>query len=487
MFRAMKSRRGTRAAAAAAAVALLVPVSVYVVARVDFGRADTRPANPTNPATPPTVSADPLPTVQIDGVVWSQAVVGNRVFAGGSFANARPAGSAAGVGNIARANLLAYDITTGNLDASFAPVLNAQARVVASSPDGSRVYVGGDFTTVNGETRSRIAAFDTATGSLVASFAPNIGYHVYAIAVTPSVVYVGGNFQGVGTASRSYLAAFRTSDGALLDWAPAAGGGMVNALAVSPDGSKVAVGGRFTSLNGSSNPGYGLGFVDATTGALLPMAANSLIRNAGANSAITSFASDGGFLFGTGFTYASGGILEGSFKASWSDGTIDWIEDCHGDSYSTFVQADAVYVVGHPHYCGNVGGFPQGNPWYFRRALAFSKARNRHDHQGAVRLLQLGGQPVAVSAHLVSRDRGRHLHGSEPGPLARHRQRAVRRHRWRVPGCQRHTAAGSGPLRGAVDRTEQAGAATVPRRLAVEAQLLRRRTGAGQLEQQLGS
>ena len=42
------------------------------------------------------VTADALPTVQIDGVVWSQAVVGNVVYAGGSFANARPAGAASG-------------------------------------------------------------------------------------------------------------------------------------------------------------------------------------------------------------------------------------------------------------------------------------------------------------------------------------------------------------------------------------------------------
>ncbi len=375
MFRAMKHRRGTRVAAAMAAVALLVPVAVYVVARVDFGRADTRPANPANPATPPTVSADALPTVQIDGVVWSQAVVGNRVFAGGSFANARPAGSAAGVGNVPRANLLAYDIATGVLDTSFAPALNAQARVVAASTDGARVYVGGDFTTVDGQARNRIAAFDAATGALVATFAPNIGYHVYAIVATPTVVYVGGNFQGVGTATRNSLAAFRASDGALLDWAPVAAGGMVNALAISPDASKVAVGGRFTSLNGSTNPGYGLAFVDAVTGSVLPTAANGTVRNGGPNAGITSFATNGDWLYGTGYTYGSGGVLEGTFKAAWSDGTVDWVEDCHGDSYSSFVQADAVYVVGHPHYCGNVGGFPQGNPWYFRRALAFSTTR----------------------------------------------------------------------------------------------------------------
>src|SRR3954452_16701713 len=61
------------------------------------------------------VSADALPTVQIDGVVWSQAVVGTTVYAGGKFNNARPAGAAAGTNQTPRANLLAFDVTTGNL------------------------------------------------------------------------------------------------------------------------------------------------------------------------------------------------------------------------------------------------------------------------------------------------------------------------------------------------------------------------------------
>ena len=39
------------------------------------------------------VSAQALPTVQIDGVVWTQAMVGNTVYAGGSFDSARPAGN----------------------------------------------------------------------------------------------------------------------------------------------------------------------------------------------------------------------------------------------------------------------------------------------------------------------------------------------------------------------------------------------------------
>ena len=61
-------------------------------------------------------TADALPTVQIDsGIVWSQDMVGNIVYAGGSFSNARPAGAAKGTSLTPRGNLLAYDIRTGQL------------------------------------------------------------------------------------------------------------------------------------------------------------------------------------------------------------------------------------------------------------------------------------------------------------------------------------------------------------------------------------
>ena len=69
--------------------------------------ADTPPATPID-----TVSADALPTWQINGVVWSQAVVGNTVYVTGSFTKARPPGVAVGgAGEVAALNIFAYDIT----------------------------------------------------------------------------------------------------------------------------------------------------------------------------------------------------------------------------------------------------------------------------------------------------------------------------------------------------------------------------------------
>jgi PKD repeat protein len=335
--------------------------------------ADSAPPNPADPTTPATVSADALPTAQINGVVWTQVVVGDTVYAGGSFTAARPAGAVAGASEVPRSNAVAYSITTGNLT-NWAPQVNGQVRTVAVSPDKTRLYIGGSFTTVNGLPRKRIAAFDVATGNLVATFAPPVNYDVYAIAATNSTVYAGGDFQDVGTKDRGYLAAFQASNGALLDWAPRAAGGKVWSIVLNPDGSKLAVAGQFTSLNGSSNPGYGLGMLDTTTGASLPMAVNSVVRNGAADAGVTSLASDGTNIYGGGYTFGSGGTLEGTFAASWNGGQTVFINDCHGDTYSIFPRGGALYAAGHPHYCGNIGGFPQTTPdWTFYRGIAFGK------------------------------------------------------------------------------------------------------------------
>ena len=127
-----------------------------------LAQADTAPADPTDPKTPVTVSADPLPTVQIDGVVWTQLIVGNTVYVGGNFTTARPAKAAAGVNTTPRANLLAYNLTTGELITTWAPTTNGEVYTLVASPDKSVIYAGGAFTTVNGIIRNRIVALATS-------------------------------------------------------------------------------------------------------------------------------------------------------------------------------------------------------------------------------------------------------------------------------------------------------------------------------------
>ena len=353
-------------------MALLATAGVVVGDVGGTARANNWPSAALTP--PATVTADALPTVQINGVVWAQAVVGNTVYVGGSFTSARPAGSPIGTNETPRSNFLAYDITTGALLTGVVLDANAQVRTITASPDGSRVYVGGDFTTFGGQPRNRLAAISTATNSLVPGFAPNIGYHVYDVAVSNTTVYAGGNFTNVGTQVRDRLAAFDLN-GALLSWAPSAGDREVRAVEVSPDGTKVAVAGQFEVFNGTRTFGRGLALVDTVSGATLPFPAAAVIRNGGPDGGLTSLASDGRTLYGTGFTFGrDAGVLESVFAADWATGSLTWVSDCHGDTYAVFPQGDAVYTASHSHYCGNIGGFGQPDNWEFNRGLSFSKA-----------------------------------------------------------------------------------------------------------------
>lgn len=335
-------------------------------------------AAPIAPVTSADVTSDALPTVQIDnGVVWSQVVVGNTVYAGGNFANARPAGAVAGTNLTPRGNLLSYDITTGNLISSFAPTLNGQVNVLAASPDGSVVYVGGAFTqagTIGGPMsgRGRIAAYSTATGQLLASFAPSVNATVYAIAATASAVYVGGVFSLANGVGRARVAAFSAATGALLGWAPTVDNYTVKAMVMSPDGTHLIIGGSFESVNGTAV--RGLVSVSAANGSLLPFAVESWVKNSGTTGSIMALATDGHSIFGTSYVSVSPSNYEGVFSADVNTGALNWLADCHGDGYGVFPSTDAVYVVSHEHDCSNIGGFPNNSPprtWY--RTTAFTK------------------------------------------------------------------------------------------------------------------
>jgi Domain of unknown function (DUF5122) beta-propeller len=365
-----------RARAAIAAVALLGAGLSGIEVSAQNAVADTAPAA----GTPATVSADPLPTVQVDGVVWSMVTIGNTVYATGNFTQTWPAGKTNTPANdTPRGNLLAFDIRTGNLITTFNHTLNAQGLAVAASPDGTRLYVGGQFTTVDGVTRSRIAAFNTATGALDPTFKPTMGNTVQSISATNTTVYAGGTFTSVNGASRLRLAAFTTA-GALSAWAPQADS-TVQALLVTPDHTGVVVGGRFSKLN--STFVYGLGEVNATSGATTAFAGNQTIRDYGANSAILSLSADSNSVYATGYSFGSGNF-EGTARLDPDTGKIIWVDDCHGDTYGTFSTGLVLYSVSHAHDCSGMGSFPDtNNPRVAHRALAqtLNPSRRRHERR----------------------------------------------------------------------------------------------------------
>jgi PKD repeat protein len=373
--------------------------------------ADSAPVAPTDPSSPTTVSSDPLPTPQIGsgvrpasntdgvndtegaGVVWDQAVVGNTVYVGGSFLKARPSGAAPGEKVVDRSNFLAYNLETGAL-LPLSISFDQQIKSLAVSPDQKTLYAAGSFSKVNGKDRYRVVAIDVATGTVIESFKPFLDSRVSDVAVTGNAVYLAGAFRAVNKEQRVSFAAVAPGTGATLPWAPRAEAGgettKVDGKSViaSPSGDKVIVAGNFFSMNGSTNPGRGMAALHPVTAELLPWKVNAAVRNAANNTGVTDLTTDGSSVYGTAFQaitasrpHGPENFLEGTFKASWADGAIQWLADCHGDTYSAAPLNGVVYTAGHAHYCKGVGGFGDGAESVtsnnYHRALAFSSATTR--------------------------------------------------------------------------------------------------------------
>ena len=365
----------------------------------DGAGAAGRSSDPTGQSSKePPYTASPLPTAQIDGVAWGQLVVGDVVYVVGDFKTARPAGAPKGQQEVPRSNILAYDINTGQLIEDFAPTLNGAGRSLALSEDGKTLYVAGEFDKVNDEWHSRLAAFDISQGhgTLISSFRPVFSTTVKDIAVAGDTLYAGGYFTKVNGRPRVRLAALKASTGELLNWTASAEGpnAQVYAIEVSPDHSKVVIGGSFSSVNGSSKPGYGMALLSASTGEVLPMPVNDIVRTAGEKAAIFDIAVDEDGFYGTAYS-AVGRLdeanLEGSFRADW-DGNLVWLEPCHGDTYGIAPTKEIVYTVGHAHSCETIYGFPNmpevrkdgPHPLYVR-AMAFTNSPDiTIRHQGVV-------------------------------------------------------------------------------------------------------
>jgi hypothetical protein len=352
-------------------IMLLGGVSVLTISlvaqtlSVPSAYADSKPAT-TNEET--TVTADALPTAQIDGVVLSQVVIGNTVYATGKFTTARPAGVAlGGAGSVKRANLLAYDITTGVLNTSFVHSLEgdaAEGRSITVSPDKTKIFVGGKFTAVDGKTRSNLVAFDAKTGAVLNGYTgPN--NVISAVAATNSRVYIGGSFSAVGSVARKNLAAYDTLNGSLLTTWVASTNSAVKALIVSPDASKLIIGGPFSQINGQTF--YGSGAVRTDTGASVAWASSAStypMQNydtVNQSSSITSFSTDGKLIYVSAFSFKtpqSTQWMEGTAAISPTNGALVWINNCRGDTYSTLPQNGVLYSVSHAHDCAGMGGFP---------------------------------------------------------------------------------------------------------------------------------
>ena len=108
----------------------------------------------------------------------------------------------------------------------------------------SVLYFGGNFTSVNGQPRTRLAAINLHTGQLL-PWNPTADTWVWSLGVVDSTVYAGGPFTSINGIARNGMAAVDATTGVLRPWNPAA---------VDPTGSMLGVSATSVAADGVFGP-----------------------------------------------------------------------------------------------------------------------------------------------------------------------------------------------------------------------------------------
>ena len=206
-------------------------------------------------------------TYMTNGKVYATALSkdGKTLYIGGNFGEVseRTGGSSLAVSNVA-----AINVKTGAPIRTWRPEVSGGGAVVRSlAVKNGRVYIGGNFTAVEGKQRKNLAAVgaNTAETNLL-PFDPQVGgdtSYVYALETDGSKLYAGGGFSKVNGQGHRNLAAFSLKTGALVSkWKPATGEASdctspkcspkVRALELGPGGNSIFVGGPFSKITGSN-------------------------------------------------------------------------------------------------------------------------------------------------------------------------------------------------------------------------------------------
>ncbi|MGD0651420.1 MAG: fibronectin type III domain-containing protein [Verrucomicrobiia bacterium] len=186
----------------------------------------------------------------VDAYVYAIAISGSDVYAAGSFWTA---------GGLTSPGIAKWDgMTWSTLVRSLCSSLSAgncysqgYGYSLAVGSDG--IYVGGDFTAVNGGgvAAQYIAKWNGAWSQ------PGVGLSgvVQALAASGSQLYAGGKFTGFGSTIANNIAVYDGSGWSTLG-SGVAGDGEVKAIAAN--GNKVYVGGTFTNAGGKASYYFGI-------------------------------------------------------------------------------------------------------------------------------------------------------------------------------------------------------------------------------------
>jgi hypothetical protein len=240
-------------------VMLLMAVLAAVVLLLT---ASSRPAGAEIDSTPNSwwgvTGLGPAQTNNFNAQVWSIEQIGNVIYVGGKFTQVK-----GGAVAYDQPYLAAFEASTGRWLDWWTPEINAPVYALHASPDGNTLFVGGEFTTVNGASVPAFAALDAQTGETRAGWNTRVSggnpASVKALEMgADGMLYIGGGFNsiarnGVVQSGDGAVRIDPSTGGIDAGWKPVVAGGGVWDIALAPDQSRVYLGGYFTSVNGAAD------------------------------------------------------------------------------------------------------------------------------------------------------------------------------------------------------------------------------------------
>lgn len=314
-----------------------------------------------------------------NGAVYAITEVGNSIVLGGSFTSASNFGNNP---SLPRSYVLVFDKSTGQISTTFAPVLNGVVNDVAPGPTPGTVYVAGAFSTIDGVKTSKVVLLDVATGARVASFkAAALNGVVTTMDLSGSRLYVGGYFTTAGVETHGGLVALNGTTGNLdsqlniqlagrhNDTGSGAQGPVgPKELDVSQDGSRLVVVGNFKTADGLPRDQILQIDLTGSSATVLPTWRTTRYTPYCFNWAYDSymrgvaFSPDGSYFVVTTTGGKNVGTLCDTASRFETAGTGDniqptWVDSAGGDTlWSVEITADAVYVGGHQRWMNNADG-----------------------------------------------------------------------------------------------------------------------------------
>jgi len=305
----------------------------------------------------------------IQGQVRAFLLSGSRLYVGGGFTT---------VGGTPHIDLVALESTTGAIDETWRAPDPQGGAVLALATKGARLFVGGQFTSMGGTPRNRLAAVALSDGTLDQAWRADMSYDVEALLATSERLYiatwdyfvvlnpdtaqldptwqglqpdfgisrmalvggrlvVAGPFEHIGNYSRSHLAAYNAVNGQLNPWNPNPDG-YVSALDVTS--SMLLVGGSFARIAGVGRDA--LAAFDTSTWQIDPG------WNPGANSGSYTISVSGSYAYVGGPTSVGGATRRFVAALDASTGVVDpeWDPSPSSTVFDLAVANDRVYLSG---------------------------------------------------------------------------------------------------------------------------------------------